>query len=63
MGGLGAGSTTAGGLAVSPGGSPTALVDAQPLNKINKTAIDPTTVADRERLAVLIRLLCTFCYA
>ena len=55
------GSTT-GGVVASTAGSPTTLVEAQPLNKIHETAIDPHTVADRTLLAVLIRPLCPLCY-
>jgi hypothetical protein len=55
VGGPAAGSTTGGGLAVSPEGSTTALVDAQPITTMQNTTMHPHTVAERTRLTVLIR--------
>jgi hypothetical protein len=40
---------------VSTGGAPTALVEAQPVTTMKHTAIHPTSVAERNLLAVLIR--------
>jgi hypothetical protein len=48
---------------VSRGGSPPALVEAQPLTDMNNTTVPPKTVAYRTRLAVLVHPLCPFCYA
>jgi hypothetical protein len=49
--------TTGGGVTVSTGGSPTSLVEVQPVTTMNHTAIHPNAVAERKLLAVLIRPL------